>query len=151
MSTSSTDSPDDLKKDIQPYIHEKTPAEIENEKKFAAFFSTDLNLIAQTIHADRQYRNKIDPHVIRRVNEQTQSLKWRDFKYSITSINANEYDMIIMYQNIFHKDPRIHRILQKNKTSIKDDEALYLGQWMMSNIRINAELDGLFPGENLYR
>jgi len=124
--------------------------EIALDQKFDAFFTTDLGLITRTIQSNNEYKNKIDPQVILRVNEQAHTLKWRDFKYYIDDLDDHEDSMVIMYCNIFYKDARIHRLLQKDRQALKDTEFLSLGQWMISLYRINAQHDGLFPGENIY-
>jgi len=146
MSTSSTDSPDDLKK--APIS--KTPEEIALDQKFDAFFTTDLELITRTIQADRQYRDKIDPQVILRVNEQAHTLKWDDFWYYVVDLEPHEYNMNMMYCNIFYKNKRIHQLLKQDPQSLKDTDILYFGQWLMSIYRINAQREGLFYKDDLY-
>jgi len=145
---SATDFPDDLKK----AVISKTPEEIARDEKFRAFFSADIDLITRTIQADRQYRDKIDPQVIRRVNEQAHTMKWRDFQYYISNLEDHAHTMTIMYYNIFYKNAKIHRLLNKGLGALEDQDFDYVVNWQMAKLRLHIERVGnLFVGENLYR
>ena len=142
---SATDFPDDLKK----AVISKTPEEIARDEKFRAFFSADIDLITRTIQADRQYRDKIDPHVIRRVNEQAHTMKWNEFWYYVVDLENNGSEMVIMYCNIFYKDAKIHGLLKKDRSLFKDTDYITLSNWLLSRLSNNASREGLFHGEDL--
>jgi len=127
----------------------KTPEEIASDERFHALFTRDLVLITRTIQADRQYRDKIDPHVIRRVNEQAHTMKWHEFWYYVVDLENNGSDMVIMYCNIFYKDTKIHGLLKKDRSLFKDTDYITLSNWLLSRLSNNASREGLFHGEDL--
>jgi len=118
-------------------------------EKFHALFTRDLDLITRTIQADRQYRDKIDPQVIRRVNEQAHTMKWNEFWYYVVDLENNGSDMVIMYCNIFYKDTKIHGLLKKDRSLFKDADYITLSNWLLSRLSNNASREGLFHGEDL--
>ena len=145
---SSTDSPDDLKKGPPS----KTPEEIARDQKYDPFFSTDLDLITRTIRSDRQYKDKIEPQVILRFNVQAHTMKWTKFTHYITDLDDTEHAMTIMYYNIFYKNNKIHRLLNKGLNTLENHDFDYVVNWQMAKLRLHVERVGdLFVGENLYR
>lgn len=127
----------------------KTPEEIASDERFHALFTRDLVLITRTIQADRQYRDKIDPQVIRRVNEHAHTMKWNEFWYYVVDLENNGSEMVIMYCNIFYKDAKIHDLLKKDRSLFKDTDYITLSNWLLSRLSNNASREGLFHGEDL--
>ena len=120
-------------------------------EKFKAYFSTAIDLITQTIRADRQYNDKIDPKVILQLNHQAHTLKWKDFRNYIMDQEEDEYMMGITYQNIFYKDIKLHRLIKKGWNNLNEYECMYMANGYLQKIRINVEkTDHMFVGENLY-
>jgi len=154
MSTSTTDSPDDLKK---PYpLNSGIPApmtdkEIAIAEKFKTFFTTDLDVIICTIQSEHEYRDKIDPQVILRANELARTMKWSDYQYYMTYLDDDVQAMAMMYQNIFYKNPKVHRILKKGLSNLTEDESLFVTKRFMNLLRMDVQNDGtLFVGEDIY-
>ena len=152
---SSTDSPDDLKKPYPLNSDIPTPmtaVEIAIAEKFKAYFSTDIDVITRTIRADRQYKDKIDPQVILRVNELARTMKWPDYQYYMAYLEDDEQVMVMMYQNIFYKNPKVHRILNKGLSNLNEDESIFVVNRFMNLLRMDIETNGnLFVGEVLTR
>ena len=153
MSRSTADSPDDLKK---PYpVNSGIPApmtdkEITIAEKFKTYFSTDIDVITHTILTDRQYKDMIDPQVILRANELARTMKWSDYQYYMTYLEDDDQAMAMMYQNIFYKNPKVHRILKKGLSNLTEDESLFVTKRFMNLLRMDVQNDGtLFVGEEL--
>jgi len=159
MSISTTDSTDDpkkasvtTKKTNQNVQGPMTDEEINQMKKYEAYFSVDIDLVTRTIQSDRQYRDKIDPQAILRLNQNVHTMKWNEFTKYIAEQDDGEYMMGIMYQNIFYKDAKVHRLLNKGWDNLDEYECMYVANGYLQKIRINVEkTEHLFVGENLYR
>jgi hypothetical protein len=154
-STSTTDSSDDLK---NPYpVNSGIPTPMTDKEfaiteKFKTYFTTDIDVITRTIQTDRQYKDEIDPQVILRVNEHARSMKWSDYQYYMTYLEDDEQTMAMMYQNIFYKNSKVHRILKKGLSNLTEDESLFVAKRFMNLLRMDIKNDGtLFVGEDLIR
>ena len=110
---------------------------IKRSEIYFEMFTTDLERITKIIAASN-YPDRIDPHVILKINEQAVRLSERDFIGYFNKLDENDQTMMYLFENIVDVNSRrkINRILMKmidpNKRCT-EKELMDLSRWEGSN------------------
>lgn len=87
---------------------------------------------------DRPTWRIINAEVILDINRRAEKLSEFDFMEYLNTVDGEEYNMLLRFQNIIANDARIAKILRKKYTT--EEEEIYLMNWKStnhSNYRLN--------------
>lgn len=110
---------------------------VPNVDKYQEMFTTNRERIQEFINSI-QATDKINADAIFDINHHAEKLSEFDFMEYLNTIDGEEYNMLLRFQNIIANDARIAKILRKKHTTEEDE--IHLMNWKStnhSNYRLN--------------
>ena len=103
---------------------------VSNVDKYQEMFTTNHDRIQEFIDSI-QATDDINAEVILDINHHAEKLSEFDFMEYLNTIDGEEYDMLLRFQNIIANDVRIAKILRKKHTTEEDE--IHLMNWKSTN------------------
>lgn len=105
--------------------------------KYKEMFTTNLDRINEFI-AVSDYPDKIDPHVIHKINKKAVKLSKRDFSDYFDELDLDEQFMMYLYENIItaNTNKKINRIIKKLLNPDKkctEEDIIAISNWDSKN------------------
>ena len=124
---------------------------IQSSDAHREMFTTDIERIIKIIAASN-YPEKIDPHVILKINEQAVRLSEQDFVDYFEDLDYDEQVMFYFFENIINVNSRrrINRIIMKlidPEQQCNETELIDLMQWQGSNQSYYLMMTAIERGE----